>query len=190
VKRSAARFPLSARTGGSCHRTRVTIAFAICAAMRNLVPGRVVPQPAAQVRAKPLGPDLGSDLGTGAVKGSDLGTGAVKGSDLGAGAVKGRADDSMLLPAQRCSSRFPAVNETPDARKSGPSVGSLLHPGTCGHGSIPDRRSAYHLSTDTLGCALLIRSFGTRASTARMLVHDPVQERLDLGGRRQVVNPL
>jgi hypothetical protein len=78
----------------------VTIALANRAAMRNLVPGRVVP--------RPLGPDLGaesvkgsgpvkgSDLGTGAVKGSDLGTGAVKGSDLGAAAVKGRAGDSNV----------------------------------------------------------------------------------------------
>ena len=64
--------------------------------MRNLVTGRVVPQPAAQVPAKPLGPGLGSDLGAGVVKGSDLGTGAVKGSDLGAGAVKGRAGDSNV----------------------------------------------------------------------------------------------
>ena len=42
---------------------------------------------------------------------------------------------AMLLPAQRCSSRFPVANETPDARKSAPSVGSRLHPGTCGHGT-------------------------------------------------------
>jgi len=49
--------------------------------VRNLVPGRVVPPPAAP---KPLGPDLG----TGAVK--------VMGSDLGVGAVKGRAGDSNV----------------------------------------------------------------------------------------------
>jgi hypothetical protein len=60
----------------------VTIAFANCAAMRNLVTGRVVPQPAAQVTAKPLGPDLGT--------GPDLG------SDLGMGPDKGRAGDSNV----------------------------------------------------------------------------------------------
>ena len=65
----------------------MTVAFANCAAMRNLVTGRVVPQP-----AKPLGPDLGM----GPDKGSDLGMGAVKGSDLGAGAVKRRAGDSNV----------------------------------------------------------------------------------------------
>jgi hypothetical protein len=46
--------------------------------MRNLVMGRVVPQPAAQVTAKPLGPDLGM------------------GSDLGMGTDKRRADDSNV----------------------------------------------------------------------------------------------
>ena len=62
----------------------MTIAFANCAAMRNLVTGRVVPQPAAQVTAKPLGPDLemGPDLGMG--------------SDLGMGTDKRRADDSNV----------------------------------------------------------------------------------------------
>jgi hypothetical protein len=60
----------------------VTIAFANCAAMRNLVTGRVVPQPAAQVTAKPLGLDLGM--------GPDLGMG----SDLEMGPDKGRAGDS------------------------------------------------------------------------------------------------
>ena len=60
----------------------MTIAFANCAAMRNLVTGRVVPQPAAQVTAKPLGPELGPDLGMG--------------SDLGMGPDKGRAGDSNV----------------------------------------------------------------------------------------------
>ena len=91
MKRSAATFPLSARTAGSCRQTRVTIAFANFAAMRNLVTGQAVPQAAAQVTAKPLGPDLGM----GQDRGSDLGMGAVKvmGSDLGAGAAKERAGD-------------------------------------------------------------------------------------------------
>src|SRR5262245_106204 len=78
--RAAATLPPSARADGSCRRTCVTIALASCAAMRNLVPGRLVHQPATP---KSLGPDLGS----GPVK--------VMGSDLGTGAVKPRAGDSQ-----------------------------------------------------------------------------------------------
>src|SRR5262249_16844694 len=92
VKRSAATLPLrwlssklSARTGGRCRRTRETIAATSCAAMRKLVPGKVVPRPPAP---KPRGLDLGSGPGTRAVK--------VMGSDLETGAVKGRAGDSNV----------------------------------------------------------------------------------------------
>ena len=95
MKRSAGTFPLSARTGGLCRRIRVTGVFANSAAMRNLVPGRVVAQPAVQVTANSLGAELGSDLGTGADKGTV--------SDLGAGAAKGRAGDSRL---KRVCTRF------------------------------------------------------------------------------------
>jgi hypothetical protein len=60
----------------------------------------MVPQPAVQVPAKPLGPDLG----TGAVKGimgTHLGSGTVKemGSDPGAGAVEGRAGGDRNVAA-------------------------------------------------------------------------------------------
>src|SRR5262245_2077690 len=69
---------------------------AACAGRRKMVPGRVVPQPA----AKPLRPDLGAgavkgrgtDLGTG----MDLGTVKGMGSDLGAEAVKAEAGDSNV----------------------------------------------------------------------------------------------
>ena len=64
--------------GGRCPRTRVTIAIANCAATRNLVTGRMVPQPAAQVSAKPLGPDVEME------------------SDLGMGPDKRRAGDSNV----------------------------------------------------------------------------------------------
>ena len=84
----------------------MTIALANCA-MRKLVTGRVVPQPAAP---KPLGPDQGS----GAVKGmqSDLGMGAVKGtgSDLGMGAVKRRDGDSNVAAGAAMFEPFPVVN--------------------------------------------------------------------------------
>jgi hypothetical protein len=53
----------------------VTIAFANCGAMRNLVTGRVMPQPSAQT-AKRLGSDLG--MGQDLEMGSDLGMGADK----------------------------------------------------------------------------------------------------------------
>jgi len=62
----------------------VTVAFTNCEATRNLVSGKVVPQPAVQVTAKPLGPDLGM--------GADKGMG----SDLEMGADKRRAGDSNV----------------------------------------------------------------------------------------------
>ena len=127
--RLAATFPLcwqswkrSARTGGGrCRRTRVTIALADCAAMRKLAPDRVVPQPAA---LRPLGQDLGPDLGTGAVK--------VMGSDLGAGAVKGRAGAKgigmLAVPGiahwSRHTSMQPSREQAPDAASGfGPTDG-------------------------------------------------------------------
>ena len=68
----------------------MTVAFTNCAAMRNLVTGRVVPQPAAQVIAKRLAPDLGMGLDLG--MGPDPGMG----SDRGTGPDKGRAGDSNV----------------------------------------------------------------------------------------------
>ena len=82
--------------------------------MRNLVMGRVAPQPAKRLR-----PDLGTGvvkgaaLGTRAVKGSDLATETAKGSDLGMGAVKGRAGDNLRARwgagAVRCPAFFCGV---------------------------------------------------------------------------------
>ncbi len=71
----------------------MTIALRNCAAMRKLVSGKVVPQP------KRLGPDLGSDLGTGAVE--------VMESDLEAGAVKGGAGDSNVAASPAMFKPFP-----------------------------------------------------------------------------------
>src|ERR1041384_429624 len=67
------------------------IARASCAAMRNLVTGRVTPQPATRVTAKPPGPALGM--------GMDLGTGLEQGmgSDLGVGADNRRVGDSTVV---------------------------------------------------------------------------------------------
>jgi hypothetical protein len=71
----------------------------------------MVPQPAAQVLARPLGPDLetgadkgmGTLLGSGTVKetGTHLGSGTAKemGSDLGAGAVEERAGGDRNVAA-------------------------------------------------------------------------------------------
>jgi hypothetical protein len=71
----------------------MTIAFANRVAMRRLALGRVMPQPAAQVRAKPLAPDLETDPGT------------EMGSDLGAAVVEGTDGDSDVAATQRCWSK-------------------------------------------------------------------------------------
>lgn len=93
----------------------MTVALTYCAGLRNVVTGRVVPQPAA------LGPDLGSDLGTGAVEGmgSDLGAGGVAGmaSDPGAGAVGRGAGDSNVAA---CAAMFEPFSDQSDTAYRAP----------------------------------------------------------------------